>query len=85
MNPLLANVSLTRILQRVKSHGGFLTEVDLDALTQHDRLRQVLVRCNNCRFTCAAQDAKHLCEIIDASGADWVRDVSLPTTDPIWK
>jgi hypothetical protein len=82
---LLANVSLSRILATIKSNGGFLTNVDLRALKEHDRLRQVLVRCNNCRFLCAAQDAEHLCDIIDASEKDWVRDVSLPTTDPIWK
>ena len=80
----LSHVSLSRILNKIKSQDGFLNDTDIDALKEHDRLRQVLVRCGNGRFTCAVQDVKHFCEIIDASAADYVRDVSLPTTDPIW-
>jgi len=88
------HVSLNRVLRVVKANGGFLSPTDLEIIAHHDRLRQVLVRCGNGRFLCAAQDAKHFMAIIkrdaDAHGqtdpdTDYVRDVSLPTTDPIWK
>ena len=78
-------VSLNRVLSVVKANGGFLRDVDIDQLAQQDRLRQVLVRCGNGRFVCAAQDVKHFIGIIKRDGQDYVRDVSLPTTDPIWK
>src|SRR5437764_14745167 len=57
---------------------GFLKSTDMPALIALDRLCPVLVRCGGCRFTCAAQDLKHLIECIKA-GADYVRDVSFPT------
>lgn len=77
-------VTLNRVLRVIKDQGGFITETDLKILTQHDKLRQLLVRCNGCRFVCAAQDVDHLCSIIEASGKDYVRDVSLLSTDPVW-
>lgn len=88
------HVSLKRALRVAKENGGFLSPTDLEIIAHHDRLRQVLVRCGNGRFTCAAQDAKHFMDIIARDAAahgltdpdtDHVRDVSLPTTDPIWK
>ena len=82
---MLTNVSLSRVLQVVKSNGGFLSETAIDIIAHHDRLRQVLVRCGNGRFTCAVQDVKHFMAIIERDGQDYVRDVSLPTTDPIWR
>lgn len=85
MASLLSHVALNRVLSRIKDNHGFLDNTDLEALKVHCPLRQVLVRCNMGRFLCAAQDARHFCDIIDASEKDWVRDVSLPTTDQIWK
>ena len=41
---LLANVSLNRILCRIKDNGGFMDNADIEALKVNDRLRQVLVR-----------------------------------------
>lgn len=82
---ILQHVSLNRVLRIVKENDGFLSAADLEIIAHHDKLRQVLVRCNNGRFTCAAQDAKHFMDIITRDGEDWVRDVSLPTTDPIWR
>ena len=88
------HVSLNRVLSKVKANGGFLTATDLEIIAHHDRLRMVLVRCGNGRFLTPAQDAKHFMDIIkrDAEshgptdvGSDYVRDVSLPTSDPIWK
>lgn len=75
---------LTNFLQTVKQNHGFLSDSDIDIIAQHDRLRQVLVRCGNGRFTCAAQDVKHFIAIIERDGQDYVRDVSLPATDRIW-
>jgi len=77
-------VGLGKILRRIKEQHGFITDLELKHLAKQDRLRQCLVRCNNCRFLAAAQDVAHLVAIIDASNKDYVRDVSLPTTDPIW-
>jgi hypothetical protein len=67
----------------IKARHGFLTKADLADIVGFDRLRQVLVRCGGCRFQCPAQDFAHLERCIEAGG-DYVRDVSLPTTDPIW-
>lgn len=88
------HVSLNRALRVAKENGGFLSASTLEIIAHHDRLRPVLVRCGNGRFTCAAQDAKHFMDIIARDAAahgpvdpisDHVRDVSLPTTDPIWQ
>ena len=67
---------------RLSNDHGFLRDGDLAELARLDRLRLVLVRCGNYRFTCAAQDARHLIDIIKADGRDFVRDVSLPAFDP---
>jgi gamma-glutamyl:cysteine ligase YbdK (ATP-grasp superfamily) len=60
---------------------GQLDRTDGQQLAELDRLRQVLVRCNACRFTCAAQDLDHMTRAI-AAVDDWIRDVSLPAGDP---
>lgn len=72
---------LRELLVRIVEQGGFLNEQDTRDLAQADRLRNVLVRCGNGRFVCAAQDVAHFIGAIEASGADYVRDVSLPSTD----
>lgn len=57
---------------------GFLTSrEDEDTLIALDRLFPMLVRCGGCRFTCAAQDIRHLVKCVEAGG-DYVRDVSFP-------
>jgi hypothetical protein len=76
---------LTDVLKRIKANGGFLVESDVVELAASDRLRQVLCRFNNGRFLCAAQDVAHFVGIIEHSKEDWLRDVSLPTGDPIWR
>lgn len=78
-------VALNRVLQKAKETGGFLTETDLKFIVEQDRLRLILVRCGNGRFLCPAQDVAHFIGIIERDGQDYVRDVSLPTSDPIWK
>ena len=75
---------LDRLLKRIVGQGGFLSRPDLIFLASLDRLRPVLVRCGGGRFTCPAQDADHFMAIIDAGSCDYVRDVSLPTSDPIY-
>lgn len=81
-------MTLPATLQRIVANSGFLTVADVAELRQLDRLRQLLVRCGNGRFLCAAQDVDHFCEIIrrdfDAHrpDCDYIRDVSLPAGDP---
>ena len=67
---------------RLRNHHGYFSNADLAELARLEGLRQVLVRCGNCRFTCAAQDALHFIDIIRADNRDYVRDVSLPASDP---
>ena len=57
---------------------GFLRDTDMPALIELDRLMPCLVRCQQCRFTCAAQDVEHLLKCVRAGG-DHVRDVSMAT------
>ena len=70
------------LADRLSNDHGFLRDTELAELARLDRLRLVLVRCGACRFTCAAQDARHLIDIIRADGRDYVRDISLPAFDP---
>lgn len=56
---------------------GFLKVEDMPELIALDRLFPVLVRCDMCRFECAAQDCAHLIKAVQAIG-DYVRDVSAP-------
>lgn len=57
---------------------GFILKEDMPVLIQHNRLMQVLIRTNMCRFVCAVQDAQHLMELVNGHPLDYVRDVSLP-------
>lgn len=69
------------VLERCKREQyGFISEPSLAAIAAdpHTRLTPVLVRCGNGRFVAAAQDAAHFIKAIEASGQDYVRDVSLP-------
>lgn len=76
---------LSDLLKRISGNGGFLTEADLVELAELDRLRQCLCRFNNGRFLCAAQDVAHFVGIIEHSKEEWLRDVSLPSSDPIFR
>jgi hypothetical protein len=72
-------------LQRVRedaSRFGFVTAVEVASIAADNRTRltPMLVRCGGCRFMCAAQDVKHLIDIITTDGRDYVRDVSLAGT-----
>jgi hypothetical protein len=65
----------------VNEQGGFLLRADIAEIASLDRLRPVLVRCGACRFTCAAQDAQHLVDIVTRENSDYVRDISLLASD----
>ena len=79
-------MSLESTLKHVTAEQmGFLRECDVAILAKADRLRQVLVRCGNGRFMCAAQDVAHFVGILERDGGDYVRDVSLPASDPAHK
>lgn len=71
------SAALREVLDRVKDRQGFLGKEDLAVVATRDRLAQVLVRCGGCRFTCSAQDAQHLMDIIERDAKDYVRDVTL--------
>jgi len=57
---------------------GFITNDDeLAAVIKENRLMPIIVRCGNGRFVCPAQDVKHFIKIINDSGMDHVRDISI--------
>ena len=78
MNAALASLILA-------SPCGFVTETDLPAIIEADRLCWLLVRCGGCRFSCPAQDLTRLMDYV-SKGEDYVRDVSFPahTIEEAW-
>ena len=72
---------LRELLKAAVGRHGFLSGAELEVLADEDRLRPVLVRCNGGRFTCAAQDAGHFIRLLESTGQEWARDVSLPAGD----
>jgi len=76
--------TLNRVLSVVKTNGGFLRDIDIKMIAERHPMRMLLVRCGNGRFLTAAQDCQHFIDIIRKENSDYVRDVSLPTTDPIY-
>lgn len=62
--------------------GGFMTLEDIRAMATLDGKRQLLIRCNACRMVVSADSVEHVCNIINASEKDWVRDVALLSSDP---
>ena len=76
---------LSDLLKKIDAQGGFLNETDINALAELDRMRLVLVRCNNGRFLCPAQNAAWFSDLLESTGKEWVRDVSLPTSDPMYR
>jgi hypothetical protein len=68
--------------KKIDKQMGCLTIADVQKLIEIDRLHQVLVRCGNGRFVCAAQDVEHFMKCVE-KGGDYVRDVSLVVDD--WK
>lgn len=68
------------VLSRARRAGGFLSEEDVAAIAMDEttRLTLLLVRCGGGRFLAPAQDVAHFITAIEASGRDYVRDVSIP-------
>jgi len=73
------------LYNKLYSQGGFISPDDLQAIEAVDRFIQVIVRCNNGRFTCPVQNAKHFVDIITEHGdtfglikGDYVRDIAFP-------
>ncbi len=64
---------------RAEAQGGFLREPEVAMLAADPstRLQPLLVRCGGCRFTAPAQDVLHLIRLVEATGEEYVRDVSL--------
>lgn len=78
---------LPALLAKIVSpdQGGFMTLEDIRAMATLDRHRQLLIRCNACRMVVSADSVEHICDIINASEKDWVRDVGLLSTDPAFR
>ena len=76
---------LSDLLTKINAQGGFLNETDINDLAELDRLRLVLVRCNNGRFMCPSQDVAWFSDLLESTGKEWVRDVALPTSDPVYR
>jgi hypothetical protein len=77
-------VNIKRILAKAKDEGGFLNEFMIEQIAEQDPARQLLVRCNLGRFLCAARECLARVAEVNERPDDYVRDVSLPTTDPVW-
>ena len=65
---------------------GFLSaeHVAILAADPLERMRNVLVRCGAKRFICTAQDTASMIEMVESQD-DYVRDVSIPASDPFWR
>jgi hypothetical protein len=57
---------------------GFVTEAEMPAIIEQDRLVPLLVRCGGTRFCAGAQYIAGLLKMVEAGG-DYVRDVSFPS------
>ena len=66
------------VLKTIEQRGGFVTVDDIVELQAHDRLRQLLVRFDNCRLRCSAQDLDYIIVAMEDGGAK-LRDVQLAT------
>ncbi len=81
MNTFPSHADGLAVIARVRSeHAGFLQESDVAMLAADPstRLQPLLVRCGGCRFTAPAQDVLRLIRAVEATGEEYVRDVSLP-------
>lgn len=66
------------IKKLVDENCGFIPdEATLFKVIEEDRLAQVLVRCNNGRFVCPAQDVLTFTKLIQTSKELYVRDISI--------
>ena len=75
---------LLELLDVIKAERGMMTAQQLSRLGELDGMRPVLVRCGGGRFTCPAQDTMHFIAIIEMHAGDYIRDVSLLASDPVF-
>jgi hypothetical protein len=75
---------MTILLEQIKENGGFMNKTQLQQLAIEDRLRLVLVRTALGRFLSPAQDAETFITYVDKDINNHVRDVCLPSNDPIF-
>jgi len=59
------------------SRFGFVTAAELAEIADEEPFRRVLVRCSCGRFVTGARDAQDFIRIINKSGEQYVRDVTL--------
>ena len=63
------------------SRFGFVTPAELVEIAAEEPFRKVLVRCSCGLFVAGARDAQAFIEIINKSGVQYVRDVTLSFKD----
>ncbi len=78
-------IHLHKLERTIKERGGFIIKEDMKWLLFHCPNRQVLVRCNLNRFLCPVHELEVRMERVAQNPDDYVRDVSLPTSDVIWR
>ena len=71
------------LLATIKARIGFLVEEDLRLLVEYEPARVCLLRFGGTRKLVRADQVEETIKRVETAG-DYLRDVSLPTTDPIW-
>lgn len=61
----------------IKERMGFIPYDEIDNVINEDERAEVIVRCGGARFITNVIDSKHLANIIENEGRDYVRDISL--------
>jgi hypothetical protein len=79
----MRTMSLEKALDVARAHCGFLDKSALRAIETHDPYRYVLIRHGTGRALVVAVIARETIGAIERAG-DYVRDVCLPTTDPLF-
>ena len=62
---------------REKNMGFICSDDDLNDVVRENRFQKILIRCGNGRMIVPAQDAEHFVRVVQESGLDHVRDISL--------
>lgn len=78
------NMTLDEVLSACKAQVGFLTEEQLAVIAREDPARGVLLRFGAKRKLVLACHVREEIARTTKGGSDYLRDVSLPTTDPLW-
>jgi len=72
-------MTTSTVFTNAKERCGFVNDAEVAVLASNPatRFQALLVRCGNGRFIVTAQDCKWFIDIIESTGKDYVRDVSL--------